>query len=248
MINHFQSESLQYKDIVPFTLYFSAFYIFIFALCRLTFHEKKKLSWVITLMNSGMMTILGSIYICIRYILGDRFYPFIDDISPLLYRADDFSVIICVMYTVATSLDLILGALFYPEYFRRFNGWFHHIIIIWLLRFSITTDGIFMTTASPFSPIFVYSLIQEFPTFILALGSIFPTWRADLGFGLVYFLLRIVYHSFLFSVCYHGKAMPIILATFCVTLSLHIVSFYGWTKSYSKKRRGIIVNAGKKAS
>ena len=44
---------------------------------------------------------------------------------------------------------------------------------------STTGNGFFMT-AIPFASSFVFMLIEEFPTFLLALGSVYPSLRTGL--------------------------------------------------------------------
>jgi hypothetical protein len=246
IISHFNKYTLKLDDMISFSLFLTSFYIFYFALCRAKFHEKKKLAWCITLLNSAIMIVASVIYYIGRVKVGDRYYPFIDDVSSMLYRNDNVSVLICISFGIATLLDLIFGLIFYSEYVQLLSGWFHHTVFIWLMYFMITTDGLFISTHAPFTPIFVMSLIQELPTFILALGSIFPQYRSDLGFGFTFFILRILHHAYFFYFSWRGNAFAPIKGMYILTISMHINWFYGWITKYRKYSKPKIDNENAK--
>jgi hypothetical protein len=46
----------------------------------------------------------------------------------------------------------------------------------------------------PWNTIFVVLCLEELPTFLLGLGTLYPCLRTDLGFGLTFFFFRLLVH------------------------------------------------------
>ena len=128
--------------------------------------------------------------------------------------------------------DLLYGLIFYREQLGILTTYFHHTMYTWLMYFAITGNGLFMTTPGPFTTAFMFSTLEEIPTFLLALGSIFPGCRTDMGFGVTFFVFRILYHScLLFHVIYTGGYSPVI-GLLVLTLCMHLNWFTTWAMKY----------------
>lgn len=84
----------------------------------------------------------------------------------------------------------------------------------------------------PFSGAFTICLIEEFPTLLLALGSVFPSLRSDYGFGWSFFALRIVYHAYFASFAFANMADPTVLILYLFTFFLHFYWFKNWINKY----------------
>ena len=92
-----------------------------------------------------------------------------------------------------------------------------------------------------FTLLFSLFLVEEFPTFLLGLGSINKDLRTDYGFGGTFFVLRILYHSihfytifFLWSRDPEGK-MDVIRFNMVLTMSLHLYWFSGWVNGVRRR-------------
>lgn len=83
-----------------------------------------------------------------------------------------------------------------------------------------------------FAPAFVFMLIEEIPTFILALGSAFSVFRSDLGFGISFFLLRICYHTYFLVYGLISGVDFVVTFLFILTLTMHLNWFYTWVIKY----------------
>lgn len=159
----------------------------------------------------------------------------------LITGNDNMSIIISIIFGCVTFLDLFYGLIFYREQLSLLTTYIHHTLYIWLMYFIITGDGIFIKTPTPFSKAFMWCLIEELPTFLLALGSIFPSLRSDLAFGISFFLLRIVYHLYVFYITWNLGAYTPMIVLYFITLGMHFIWFYTWFVKY-----GIYYITGKK--
>lgn len=130
-------------------------------------------------------------------------------------------------------MDILFGLLLYREHLGILTAYFHHAMYTWLMVFAITGNGGFTSTPGSFTTAFMFCTIEELPTFILALGSIAPAWRSDLGFGISFFFLRIVYHcGILFHEVYTGGYTPMIFLI-VLTLGMHLNWFSAWITKYA---------------
>ena len=100
---------------------------------------------------------------------------------------------------------------------------------------------------TPFSNLFLLAAIEELPTFLLALGSMFSVFRTDLGFGLSFFLLRICYHLYLFTLGMKIGIETPVIGVFVLTLTMHLNWFYAWVSKYgvAKKKKDVDVKKTK---
>lgn len=202
----------------------------------------KKLGWSISLMNSSLMTLFGTIY----FIISSQIRPFsaisfntnspyvhvTPDASTFLHGVDNYGVIMCLWFAISNALDLILGQIYYPEHLDMLTGYIHHTIYIWIMLASTTGNGLFLTCI-PFHPAFNVCCIEELPTAILAIGSVFPEYRIDVGFGLSFFLLRIVFHMYI-VLCglFSPQVEMVSKVIYVLTATIHVFWFRGWIVSY----------------
>jgi hypothetical protein len=204
--------------------------------------KKKIMTWAISVAQSTIMTVLGSIYVLLRY--TDPLYEgtgtYIPSLPPIgsaavhaypagpLYSADDFGCLICVIFGVANILDLGLGLIYYPEALSFLTTYFHHGVMIWLMLCCTTTIGGSPSLPSPFVPSFVLALPEELPTMLMGLGSINPKWRTDLWFGVTFFLLRVCYHMYLCFYVIANRAYNEVIGVLLLTMTLHVFWFKSW--------------------
>ena len=197
-------------------------------------HRKKIMTWAVSTANSFVVCVLGVVYMFLHFsderVWGWPTFPAVgtDAAMDKLLGRDDFGTVACVFFGVANVCDLFLGLVFYPENLSFLTTYFHHTVFTWLMICAITTHGGFITTPSPFVPSFVMALPEELPTFLLALGSVSKKFRTDIGFGVTFFLLRIVYHLFLLYYVIANGCNAVTIGMYILSTTLHVVWFKSW--------------------
>ncbi|RYG70234.1 hypothetical protein EON64_00720 [archaeon] len=196
--------------------------------------DVKRLAWTISVINSGLMTLAGMYYL--YFIISSDLDFFVMSPKNLQYfeGRTDFSVLVSLWFAIANIFDLAVGMVYYPKYLGLLTAYVHHSVFIWMMYASTTGDGIF-TTLRPFSLSFCNCLIEELPTFLLALGSMYAPLRTDLGFGVSFFVLRIVYHAYFFVYAIKMGVQFTVLVLYTLTLTMHLNWFYAWVTKYGSK-------------
>ena len=100
--------------------------------------------------------------------------------------------------------------------------------------YSATGDGVFFQ-GNPFAKSFLTLYIEELPTFLLALGSVFPGLRTDMGFGITFFLFRVCYHGYMGCLSYKSNVDTPVVVLYALTFLLHCFWFYSWVSKYGSK-------------
>eukprot|EP00873_Tetraselmis_striata_P037917 jgi/Tetstr1/458181/TSEL_044672.t1 len=140
-------------------------------------------------------------------------------------------------FRVTLVVDLLLGVLFYRKQMDPLTTYFHHTAYFALLTWAINAR---VTLC------FMLFLVEEIPTFLLALGSIDRRLRHDLLFGGSWLVLRIVYHSVPFYTVFWlwnraGFEDPVMLdvirGNLALTMALHLHWFSGWIRQQLRLRR-----------
>lgn len=190
------------------------------------YDTRKQKAFYLSTLNSFVMSLSG---IYFNFILFN-----FDSIS----LASQIIQILTISYFTSYLLcDLCIGVFYYNEYIQILTGYFHHSLYIFINIYAILTNNTF---------IYCLYMISEIPTFILSLGSLNNKLRMDKLFGFTFFILRIVYHSFIISLYflpYH--IFPITRffnqdAKFLATvigsgiLGLHFHWFSNWYSKYFK--------------
>jgi hypothetical protein len=208
------------------------FYVCVVLIARTVFQEKK-LAWAISLINSSIMSVIGVFFLWdILPSIKLEWLTCLEGNSSAMHGIDNFGVFTCVIFAVGNVADLLLGLVFYRSQLGLLTTYVHHTLYTWLMFFGVTTNGLFVHTAGPFTTAFLFCTIEEVPTFLLALGTMFPSCRSDLGFGLTFFVTRLLFHITILhhEVRCNGYAPMYALIT--LTLLLHVHWFYGWATKY----------------
>jgi len=200
--------------------------------------NKKRLAWMVSLLNSFLLSIIGIVYIIMKAPLAhDIILKTINDKRShgrsLYHGVDNVSAIVCLWFAIANIIDLLFGFIFYRKQQGIITSYFHHSIFIWIMYACTTGNGLFLT-CTPFAPSFLFMCIEEIPTFILALGSVFKSYRTDLGFGLTFFILRIMYHLCFLLYSIYAQADSLVCFLYVLSLIMHINWFYSWASKYGK--------------
>ncbi len=124
------------------------------------------------------MAVVGSYYFVVK---GRSIYSVfqssgIDAANDVLHSHDNVSFSTLTFFACVNCVDLVCGVLFYRSQLTLMTSYLHHTIYVWLCYCALTGDGIF-TTCRVFSVNMMFTLLEEIPTFLLALGSLFPTMR-----------------------------------------------------------------------
>ena len=130
--------------------------------------------------------------------------------------------------------DMTLGFVFYKKEIQILTGYIHHSLYIFISIYSIFSDNTLL---------YCLYFVSEIPTFLLSIGTINSKFRTNKIFGFLFFLTRIVYHSFLMSIYFLPDIFP--MAKFLNTerqytltilslsiLGLHCFWFYKWYTKY----------------
>lgn len=227
---HFTDYTLTNGDLYHYGQVFSLILVGIFILAKVFLNHPKKLSWALSMVNSLAMSIASIIYLAIQY---PHIRSSIESNQGvhIFHGKTDFVVLISLWFGLANIIDIFFGLIFYRKYLGILTAYIHHSVYVWIMIFGVTGHG-GIATSRPFAPAFALATIEEIPTFILALGSIYPSLRTDIGFGLSFFILRIVYHFGLLAYSvYSGCDLPVIII-YSLTAALHVNWFTTWISKY----------------
>ena len=220
--------------------------------------KRKKFGWILTLVNSFLLSLLSIIYTYYRFVDNNEFnkeqkFPILyiannmlqvnRPFSDFTYGRDNLSSIMCIHLAVVNVIDLVYGSIYYPEAIDILSGWIHHIVYTWIVILCTTGNG-FIAVSKPFTKCMGTSLMLEIPTFMLALGHIFKSLRSDYGFGFSFLMLRIIFHAYVIICMLLSQTTDIILNTLLLlTFSMHVFWFYSWSKIYVIKPITLVIKS-----
>ena len=238
--------SLSTDEIQTAAAVFTLIFICVFFVSKSFIVEQKKLAWVLTSFNSFVTVVVGILYMVEKCPTYYNFWVFGYDGLKIFHSIDDVSFLSAMWFGLYLLFDLLFGVLFYSKYIGLLTGYFHHVIYMWLMITSTTTNGGFMTTETTFCSTLCFHLIEELPTLILGVGTIFPRWRTDAGFGVTFFVLRIVYHLYMTAYAFvMGVYLPLKCA-YVLSMVMHASWFYSWLMGYGERVLREAKNGGKK--
>lgn len=236
ILKHFTEFDLTKEEIVKIGILFSSLILVICIVSKLVVKEEKKLSWVITLFNSGLLSVVGICYAIVKSPYHWPMFTLQPGHREIFHSIDNVSALMCLWFALANAADIVFGFFFYRKYLQLLSGWAHHIIFIWIMYMCTTGDGLFLTI-QPFAATFALSSLEEIPTFLLALGALFPQFRTDLGFGATFFIFRIAYHFYLMCAGWIAGYDITLRVLHLLTFALHISWFNSWRNNYAKYRK-----------
>jgi hypothetical protein len=175
----------------------------------------KQISWLLTFMSSGGLTVASIPRFYYFWKSGWNIQSFQVD-----HTLDTLVLCYFVSYLI---LDLCLGSIYYKRQINILTGWIHHsvytFITVYFLRYRL---GGFFTTAS----------ILEMPTLIMALGSLRSRFRSDYLFAATFFAFRLVFHAFMIKTLkqnHHIRSLWIVAASI---FPLHLFWFHGTCRKF----------------
>jgi hypothetical protein len=177
----------------------------------------KQTAYVISLFSSMSMSILALWSNYYLYTIGYDMYRY-------RFQANTINEIVSLIsssiFMSAMVMDTVIGTFYYPEAMRTLSGYVHHIFFIFANVLVYYYNG--YTLMNLF-------LIDELPTMILAIGSVFPHLRSDFLFGVAMLSVRILYHGYLSLL--NLTYLPAVAVTL-PSLFAYIYWFKNWTKKY----------------
>jgi hypothetical protein len=196
-------------------------------------HTVKRFAWYLSAINAAVMTLSGGVYLhhlwCNRFALG------LPVAKEIFHDRSNFSVLVCLWFGVVNIFDLGIGFVYYPAYQGILTSWIHHLGYIHISYVCITGNGGFYAV-TPYANALLLAAMEEFPTFLLALGSMYGSLRTDAGFGISFFLLRIVFHGYLCIVSILAPVEFPLLVVSVLSMSMHVYWFYTWVGKYGFKK------------
>ena len=134
-----------------------------------------------------------------------------------IYGDDRCSRCFQIFFLASNVMDLTLGAIYYRDFVHPLTTIVHHIFFI----------GVIGTlTAIKEGRGFLILLPLEISTFMLSLGTIWSHFRADKVYGIVFFIVRIMYHL-LFVYRMANVRIESVVWKICLSpIFLHIWWFY----------------------
>lgn len=161
-------------------LVYIAFLTIVFSIGSVYFKTPERCAWIISAVNSLILSCVG-IWKLYRLIFESKGIISREDI----FSSDLISLEACKLFVCGNVLDLVYGSIFYPKQIELLSGWLHHcgyFVVLYNVLQKGAANG------------FAFSFIEEIPTFIKALGSLFPNLRSDNVFGISFFAFRILFH------------------------------------------------------
>lgn len=228
---HFDKLTLSGEEFVTAARVFTGIIMLMCFFCWRFVATKKRLSWGISLVNSFVMSVMGLVYISQKLPTIHAALITGTGGEELLHSVDDVSSLVCLFFALVNVADLIFGALCYPEHLGVMTAVVHHPFYVWVMITATTGNGLFFKM-TPFASGFLFASVQEIPTFLLSLGSMFPSLRTDMGFGLSFFLLRICYN---FGLIYYTRVLNLPIASTIIpslSFAMHVYWFYPWWCKY----------------
>ena len=181
----------------------------------------KARAWVLTFASALVLTVAGAPLAARLAVASDA------DFIAATHEDGSASRQTLIFFAVELILDLAVGTLDYPGHVDALSGWAHHTF------FLLTSQPTLAYDASGF---FLGMSVVEFPTLLLAIGSIHRPWRVDLPFGVSFFALRVVYTAYYFVRLVFLARLRMLPAFTAIALSLHLFWFRSWLASYAKLR------------
>jgi len=206
--------------------------------CKMAFKEEKRLSWALGAVNAFLVTVVSVVFFAVRISDYKSYLTFESNGRHHFHGVDNVSALTCIWFGTSMLVDLLFGLVYYRKYLGFLTAYVHHTVFMWIVYIARTGDGLF-TKCTPFAAIIVVLMIEELPTFLLALGTVFPSFRTDLGFGVSFGILRVALQGYSLAYSIYSKADTVVTVLLGLTFALHVHWFTAWATKYtSYKTKG----------
>ena len=148
-----------------------------------TYFEKddyKRKSWILTLLSSTGTSISGICSFLILLVYGWE--------DSLVRSGNIFTELSIIFFMAYLLMDMLIGKLFYPDYITLKTGMAHHTAFLFIAYTVLSNNVSFVLTLC---------FVEEVPIVFLTASFLNKSYRKDLLYGSLYFLTRVVFHSYL---------------------------------------------------
>jgi hypothetical protein len=212
MWNKFEALSyLHSSDFLLASVFCAAIGIVFHALER-TISSVKGRAWIVMLLSSAVLSFFGTLYVA-----RAQYYQLWN--VEHIYGEDFMSRCVLLFFLSSNVMDLILGIYHYPKFLDPFSTVAHHIFYIAFISVLL---------AHRYSRGFILCFFMEIPTFVLSIGTIWPTLRSDLLFGVTFLCTRLLYNAWLAFTLYTLSTEGTIWKVCIGVLCLHLYWFSKW--------------------
>jgi len=235
---------LQDDDFKEIAIYSTVILCAIGFISVLTLKDAKRIAWGISLVNSVVLTVGSIVCLCCYAIPAHHEIFAFEAKKEIFYGRTNGGVALTIWFALANIIDLVFGLIFYRSKMGLLSSFIHHPVFIWMSFFAATGNGLF-TSDLPFIPAFNLLFLVEVPTMLLAFGSVWSSLRTDMGFGVTFFLFRLVFHGYMMALAAHSGVNTPLLCCFIGPFLLHVFWFSTWFKSYAFGGKKKVKNAKK---
>jgi hypothetical protein len=203
------------------------------------FTTPKTRAWILTLHSALVLSCVGIVTLVQGLQLSTTWSNSIIIPPAFIWSDTPVSRFASLYFVVYAMMDLIIGYVDYRLQVQLLSGYVHHILYSLL--------GLYLNWRSG-SNAWAVMLILEVPSILLSRGHINPAWRSDWGFGLLFFLTRVVFHGYMLTVIYPGELAVSQLGTIytgtyvafgagVLAWILHMHWFSAWIRGQWKRLR-----------
>ena len=196
-----------------------AFIWLFFSVVERVVHTQKAKSWIVMFLSSIILSVFG----CRAYYLTES--QSLWDYNQV-YGEDFISRCVVLFFVSSNVMDLVLGTLYYPSQLDPLTSIVHHIFYVTFMLVLLQQN---------YSRGFLLCFVMEVPTGLLALGSVWQQYRTDIGFGITFFITRLMYNSYLAYRLYCLSPEGLIWRVCLCVLCMHLFWFYKWATVYGSK-------------
>lgn len=231
----FDEFTMSSDDLVVYAIHSCSLFVAWFSMALLLFpDDQKRLSWAVSMLNSFAMCASSIVYMGKK--LPPEFFALASPTGSVFHGRDNVSAAACLVFGVANAMNLLLGFIFYRDRLNILSSLVYSPMFCFIAFYAIT--GNFLGEEfTPFSQGLMWMMIEELPTFVLALGSVFPALRTDKLFGVSFFILRIVFHGYSTSLAILSNTDTPVCVLMCIFMVLHVIWFQRWVN----RRRQVVV-------
>ena len=181
-------------------------------------HEKAK-SWIIMMISSTILSFFG----CRAYYLTEA-----NNLWSLdhIYGEDFISRCVLLFFVSTNIMDLAVGYFYYRKFLDPVTSFCHHTFYLVFM---------YVLLVHHYSRGFLLCFFMEIPTTILGIGSVYKEYRSDIGFGITFFLCRLLFNAYLAYQLYCLSPEGNIWKTCVFVLLLHCHWFYSWANKTGRK-------------
>ncbi|KDQ51847.1 hypothetical protein JAAARDRAFT_198723 [Jaapia argillacea MUCL 33604] len=201
-------------------------FITLYHLLAPLYSSPKQLSWILSTISSAAMT-LASLPFVWDYLLSGGDVGSVRTFPALAYSATRF-------FQAYLVSDMTIGGIYYRDQVGLLTGWVHHSVYILVVELALRRS---------WAHIFCFCASMELPTFVLALGSLYPVLRNNILFGVTFFMTRIFLHliliiSYALPKNRHatgGSVVPAVILT--MVFPMHALWFKGCVNGFIKRHK-----------